>query len=56
MSYIKGPTNGWTSKQQTESVDKGSLALISGEIFQANSSDRELKVILLKPLFYLEMN
>ncbi|EPW7050633.1 fimbrial protein, partial [Proteus mirabilis] len=28
--------NGWTSKQQTESVDKGSLALISGEIFQAN--------------------
>ncbi|HEK1114864.1 TPA: fimbrial protein [Proteus mirabilis] len=32
----KGPTNGWTSKQQTESVDKGSLALISGEIFQAN--------------------
>ena len=32
----KGPTNGWTSKQQTESVDKGSLALISGEIFQAS--------------------
>ena len=35
-ALYKGPTNGWTSKQQTESVDKGSLALISGEIFQAN--------------------
>ena len=35
-ALYKGPTNGWTSKQQTESVDKGSLALISGEIFQAS--------------------
>ncbi|HEK1093558.1 TPA: fimbrial protein [Proteus mirabilis] len=32
----KGPTNGWTSKQQTEAVDKGSLALISGKIFQTD--------------------
>ncbi|MBG6017255.1 fimbrial protein [Proteus mirabilis] len=31
----KGPTNGWTSEQKT-SVDKNSLALISGKIFQSN--------------------
>ncbi len=31
----KGPTNGWTSEQQT-GVDKNALALIPGEIFQAN--------------------
>ncbi|HEJ9437208.1 TPA: fimbrial protein [Proteus mirabilis] len=30
----KGPTNGWTSEQQTD-VNKNSLALISGNIFQA---------------------
>ncbi|MDX4950515.1 fimbrial protein [Proteus mirabilis] len=31
----KGPTNGWTSEQQT-SVDKNALTLISGKIFQSN--------------------
>ncbi|MBG3038200.1 fimbrial protein [Proteus mirabilis] len=31
----KGPTNGWTSKNQTN-VNKNDLALISGEIFQAS--------------------
>lgn len=34
-ALYKGPTNGWTSEKQT-SVDKNALALISGEIFQAN--------------------
>ncbi|RYH15891.1 DUF1120 domain-containing protein [Proteus mirabilis] len=34
-ALYKGPTNGWTSEQQT-SVDKNALALISGEIFQAS--------------------
>ncbi|HEK0655385.1 TPA: fimbrial protein [Proteus mirabilis] len=31
----KGPTNGWTSEQQLD-VNKNSLKLISGEIFQSN--------------------
>ncbi|WP_049213310.1 hypothetical protein, partial [Proteus mirabilis] len=33
----KGPTNGWTSEQQSD-INKNSLSLISGEIFQANFS------------------
>ncbi|ENT8829006.1 DUF1120 domain-containing protein [Proteus mirabilis] len=31
----KGPTNGWTSEQQSD-INKNSLSLISGEIFQAS--------------------
>ncbi|WP_044124641.1 hypothetical protein, partial [Vibrio cholerae] len=31
----KGPTNGWTSEQQSD-VDKNALALIPGEVFQSN--------------------
>ncbi|WP_107034420.1 fimbrial protein [Proteus mirabilis] len=31
----KGPTNGWTSEKQSD-VNKNSLKLISGEIFQSN--------------------
>ncbi|MBQ0626613.1 fimbrial protein [Proteus mirabilis] len=31
----KGPTNGWTSEQQS-GVDKNALALIPGEVFQSN--------------------
>ena len=34
---FNNPTNGWTSEQQSD-INKNSLSLISGEIFQANFS------------------
>ena len=34
-ALYKGPTNGWTSEQQS-GVDKNALALIPGEVFQSN--------------------
>ncbi|HGW3687338.1 TPA: DUF1120 domain-containing protein [Proteus mirabilis] len=34
-ALYKGPTNGWTSEQQSD-INKNSLSLISGEIFQAS--------------------